>query len=124
MLISFLRLKKIAVIAVSVVAIAFMLTHNPLSTTVQAAGTSGSSCTTEGDVPKLHTDGRWFKDEADNLVTLRGISFCGFNNEWGEKVLPDFKSKIAKVTNGTNGWYPNVRFVSHKPSCISYSEGD
>jgi endoglucanase len=59
-------------------------------------------------LPWLHTEGKWFKDDQDNLVTLRGISFCGFNNEWGEKVLPDFPTKIAKVTNGVNGWYPNV----------------
>ncbi len=59
-------------------------------------------------LPWLKTDGKWIKDEADNPVTLRGMSFCGFNNDWGEKVLPDFRHKISRVTNGVNGWYPNL----------------
>jgi endoglucanase len=72
------------------------------------AANAQSSCAGNQALPWLHTDGRWFKDEQNNLVTLRGISFCGFNNEWGEKALPNFPQKIAKVTNGNNGWYPNV----------------
>jgi len=75
---------------------------------VKAADIELLSCVSERNLPWLHTDGRWVKDEADNLVTLRGMSFCGFNNEWGEKKLPDFQQKITKVTNGTNGWYPNI----------------
>lgn len=112
-------LKKLTLIAV---VIAFSLTlifaqNSPIakwfSSPVKAADTHDtdtqlSSCQNNQDIPWLHTDGRWFKDEQDNLVTLRGISFCGFNSEWGEKVLPDFPNKITKVTNGTNGWYPNV----------------
>lgn len=78
------------------------------SSQVKAADTQLSTCRSDQNIPWLHTDGRWFKDEEDNLVTLRGISFCGFNNKWGEKVLPDFSNKVEKVTNGNNGWYPNV----------------
>lgn len=62
----------------------------------------------QSQLPWLQVDGKWVKDEAGNRVTLRGISFCGFNNAWGEKALPDFQQKIAKVTNGNNGWYPNL----------------
>ena len=103
------KLKKLMTIAVTIaLLLGFIFAHN--STTKVAAESSNlqSSCNGDRDLPWLHTDGRWFKDERDNLVTLRGISFCGFDNEWGERVLPDFKEKIAKVTNGTNGWYPNV----------------
>ena len=67
-----------------------------------------SSCDDAQNLPWLKVAGKWIEDEADNPVTLRGISFCGFNNDWGEKVLPDFSQKIAKVTNGVNGWYPNL----------------
>lgn len=99
------RLQKLTSIALTIALLfVLVLTKNPL---VKAEDTQ-SSCTDNQDLPWLHTDGRWFKDEKDNLVTLRGISFCGFNNEWGEKVLPNFPEKIVKVTNGTNGWYPNV----------------
>ena len=66
------------------------------------------SCNKVGNLPWLQVDGKWIKDEAGNPVTLRGMSFCGFNQEWGEEVLPDFAQKIAKVTNGVNGWYPNL----------------
>ena len=106
-------LKKLILIAVSIaLSLTLILTHNLsitkwFSSPVKAADVR-SSCSKERNLSWLHTDGRWFKDETDSLVTLRGISFCGFNNEWGEKVLPDFPNKIAKVTNGTNGWYPNV----------------
>lgn len=107
-------LRKLTLIAAAVtLSLMLMFAQNsPLahrfSGSVQAADVESTSCSNNQNLPWLHTDGRWFKDEADNLVTLRGISFCGFNNEWGEKVLPAFPTKIAKVTNGTNGWYPNV----------------
>ena len=104
-------LKKLTSIAVAIaLLLVLVLTKNPLSefSPVSASDTQSLSYTENTDIPWLHTDGRWLKDERDNLVTLRGISFCGFNNEWGEKVLPDFSEKIAKVTNGTNGWYPNI----------------
>ncbi|GAB4531142.1 MAG: hypothetical protein Tsb0014_14460 [Pleurocapsa sp.] len=66
------------------------------------------SCPTVNSLPWLKSDGKWIKDEAGNPVTLRGMSFCGFNNSWGEKALPDFRYKISRVTNGVNGWYPNL----------------
>lgn len=106
-------LNKLILILLSVtISLTAILTHSLpagqwLISPAVANDLEASSCISE-DVPWLHTDGRWFKDEQDNLVTLRGISFCGFNNEWGEQVLPDFQQKITKVTNGTNGWYPNV----------------
>jgi endoglucanase len=65
-------------------------------------------CSNLGSLPWLKTDGKWIEDENNNPVTLRGMSFCGFNNAWGEKELPDFQQKISKVTNGVNGWYPNL----------------
>ena len=107
-------LKKLILIVVAIaLALTLILTKNsPLtkwfSSPVQATDVTASTCQDNQEIPWLHTDGRWLKDEANNLVTLRGMSFCGFNNEWGEKVLPDFPNKIAKVTNGTNGWYPNI----------------
>ena len=106
--------KKLILIAVSIaLSLTLILTHNLsiarwFSSPVEAANVQPSSCQSDRDLSWLHTDGRWFKDETDSLVTLRGISFCGFNNKWGEKVLPDFPNKIAKVTNGTSGWYPNI----------------
>ncbi|BAU65159.1 similar to s-layer associated multidomain endoglucanase [Stanieria sp. NIES-3757] len=69
---------------------------------------NNSICSSQESLPWLKTDGKWITDEAGNQVTLRGISFCGFNNAWGEKVLPDFQDKVARVTNGVNGWYPNL----------------
>ena len=106
-------IKKLISIAL-IVAISFTLIVGKnllkqwFASPVQAADTESLSYVSERNLPWLHTDGRWVKDEADNLVTLRGMSFCGFNNEWGEKNLPDFQQKITKVTNGTNGWYPNI----------------
>ena len=105
-------LKKLIAIALSIAISIALITNRNFFTQwlvapVTAADPEISNCQ-NSDLPWLHTDGRWVKDEADNLVTLRGISFCGFNNAWGEKVLPDFSAKIAKVTNGTNGWYPNI----------------
>ncbi|MEM8828947.1 MAG: hypothetical protein AAGE96_06265 [Cyanobacteria bacterium P01_G01_bin.19] len=70
--------------------------------------TTSTSCQNSSELPWLQTNGKWVEDEAGDRVTLRGISFCGFNNAWGEKALPDFAQKIAKVTNGNNGWYPNL----------------
>jgi endoglucanase len=67
-----------------------------------------SVCSRVAQLPQLRVEGKWLKDETGNNVTLRGISFCGFNNAWGEKILPDFRSKIAKVTNGHDSWYPNL----------------
>ncbi len=72
------------------------------------------SCATATRLPWLQVDGKWVKDEAGNPVTLRGISFCGFNNSWGEKALPDFPEKISQVTNGINGWYPNLLLLPIK----------
>lgn len=79
----------------------------------------GAACTTS-DLPWLQVDGKWIEDEAGNKVTLRGISFCGFNNEWGEKALPDFQQKISQVTNGTNGWYPNLLRLPIKDYHLNY----
>ena len=106
-------LKKIIAIALtSVVLLTLIFSKNPLQqwfvSPVKATDTESISCKNNNNLSWLHTDGRWVKDEEDNLVTLRGMSFCGFNNEWGEKVLPDFQQKIKQVTNGTNGWYPNI----------------
>lgn len=107
-------LKKLSLITVAIaLSLTLMLAKNSpvtrlFSTPVIAADPQLSFCSNDQDLSWLHTDGRWIKDDRDNLVTLRGISFCGFNNQWGEKVLPDYPHKIAKVTNGTNGWYPNV----------------
>lgn len=107
-------LKKLTLIVIAIALSLVLTVSENLSVaklfpaSVSAADHQLSSCDNSQNVPWLHTDGRWFKDETDNLVTLRGISFCGFNNEWGEKALPDFSSKITKVTNGKNGWYPNV----------------
>jgi endoglucanase len=67
-----------------------------------------STCPTIQKLPWLRVNGKWIEDEAGDRVTLRGISFCGFNNSWGEKALPDFPEKISQVTNGVNGWYPNL----------------
>ena len=100
------RLTSIALVVALVLVLVFA--KNAPAELFSETSNTPSSCAEDRDLPRLHTDGRWFKDESDNLVTLRGISFCGFNDEWGEKVLPDFPTKIAKVTNGTNGWYPNV----------------
>ena len=106
--------KKLILMAVSLaLSLTLIVAQNSpvaqwFSDPVKAADVSKSSCQNNQDLPWLHTDSRWFKDEADNLVTLRGMSFCGFNHEWGEKVFPVFPSKMAKVTNGANGWYPNV----------------
>ena len=106
-------LKKIILVALAVAISSILIFKEnslvaKLTFPVQAAVSQSLSCATKPDIPWLHTDGRWVKDERDNLVTLRGISFCGFNNEWGEKVLPDFEHKIVKVTDETNGWYPNI----------------
>ena len=67
-----------------------------------------STCPKPDNLSWLQVDGNWVKDEAGNKVTLRGISFCGFNNDWGEKALPNFSQKISEVTNGVNEWYPNL----------------
>ena len=104
--------KLIAIALTSVVLLTLIFSKNPLQqwfvSPVKATDTESISCKNNNNLSWLHTDGRWVKDEEDNLVTLRGMSFCGFNNEWGEKVLPDFQQKIKQVTNGTNGWYPNI----------------
>ena len=75
---------------------------------VKNNATPTQSCHQSQKLPWLEVAGKWIEDEAGNKVTLRGMSFCGFNNAWGEEALPDFKQKIAKVTNGNNGWYPNL----------------
>jgi endoglucanase len=105
-------LKKLTLIVVAIaLSLTLMLSQDlPIAKFFSSPNVANaqSSCIDNQNLSWLHTDGRWFKDEQNNLVTLRGISFCGFNDEWGEKVLPNFPQKIAKVTNGTNGWYPNV----------------
>ncbi len=111
----FLNIKKIEKLILIVVAIACLsvlfstaIARNTSPVKAEDNSSLSQSCNESEDLPWLQVDGKWIEDEAGNRVTLRGISFCGFNNAWGEKVLPDFKQKIAKVTNGMNGWYPNL----------------
>ncbi|MGD1918899.1 MAG: glycoside hydrolase family 5 protein [Pleurocapsa sp.] len=114
------NVKKLALIAAIVASLSFLLpikvshwfASSARATDVQQSNSNNTptlsqSCQNQS-LPWLQVDGKWIKDGAGNKVTLRGISFCGFNNAWGEQVLPDFKQKITKVTNGTNGWYPNL----------------
>lgn len=75
---------------------------------IKPNNSNNGRCSEHSSLPWLKTDGKWIKDEAGKPVTLRGISFCGFNDKWGEKALPDFSHKISRVTNGVNGWYPNI----------------
>ncbi|MGB5635993.1 MAG: hypothetical protein WBM86_24865 [Waterburya sp.] len=81
-------LRKLTLIAVAIaLSFTLMLAKNSpsvkwFSSPAQAADPELSSCSNNQNIPWLHTDGRWFKDEDNNLVTLRGISFCGFNNIW------------------------------------------
>ena len=99
-------IKKLFLISIAIALLTF--TSQWLIPSVTANDSIWETCNQSEDLPWLRVDGKWIEDENGNPVTLRGISFCGFNNEWGEKVLPDFQNKIAKVTNGNNGWYPNL----------------
>ena len=99
-------IKKLFLISIAIALLTF--TSQWLIPSVTANDSIWETCNQSEDLPWLQVDGKWIEDEDGNPVTLRGISFCGFNNEWGEKVLPDFQNKIAKVTNGNNGWYPNL----------------
>ena len=99
-------IKKLFLISIAIALLTF--TSQWLIPSVTANDSILETCNQSEDLPWLRVDGKWIEDENGNPVTLRGISFCGFNNEWGEKVLPDFQNKIAKVTNGNNGWYPNL----------------
>lgn len=107
------NLKKLTLIAISIALLSALLfaKQSPIAQLIVSpvkASNQKSSCAKSQNLPWLQVDGKWIKDQAGNLVTLRGMSFCGFNNAWGEKVLPDFQQKVAKVTNGVNGWYPNL----------------
>lgn len=103
------RLQKLTAIAIAIALVLVLaFAENSPAELFPMTSDAPSSCSDKADLPWLRTDGRWVKDERDNLVTLRGISFCGFNEKWKEKVLPNFPEKITKVTNGTNGWYPNI----------------
>ena len=104
------NIKKLILIFVSVACISLLFSTKItdwFAHPVRAADVQSQSCQSKV-LPWLQANGKWIEDEGGNHVTLRGISFCGFNNAWGEQVLPDFKQKIAKVTNGNNGWYPNL----------------
>ena len=108
------KVHNLIFITIAIAILSVLLTNNigqmfvsPVAAT-NVESSSNYDCQKSQDLPWLQIDGKWVKDEAGNPVTLRGMSFCGFNNDWGEKALPDFQQKIAKVTNGTNGWYPNL----------------
>lgn len=107
------KLKKWGAIALIIVLLSLFFSTNKLSDSRALArqpelARVESECSRVEKLAPLMVDGKWIEDEAGNQVTLRGISFCGFDNAWGERVLPDFRNKVAKVTNGNNGWYPNL----------------
>ena len=60
------------------------LTPSSLKTQAEVTNTS-STCPNSNSLPWLQIDGKWIEDEAGNKVTLRGMSFCGFDNAWSEK---------------------------------------
>ncbi len=104
------NIQKLILIFITVAGLSLIFSTkitNWFTSPVTAADVRPQSCQNQ-TVPWLQANGKWIEDEGGDRVTLRGMSFCGFNNAWGEKALPDFKQKIAKVTNGNNGWYPNL----------------
>ena len=69
----------------------------------------------QANVPRLHVDGKYFKDPYGNIVILRGFGFV--SPDWGDKNRAGgMKWLIDKATNASEGWHPKVIRIMVEPA--------
>ena len=80
------------------------------------AGCGGSSVPPPSGIPRLHTEGRLFKDDAGKTVILRGVSVADLKDLDTMRAPMDVASLLDLVSDASRGWHARVvRLVVYPP---------
>jgi hypothetical protein len=66
------------------------------------------SCGSSKRPTRLHTEGRWFKDETGKKVILRGVAFADLNDLNTMRAPMNVEGLIDLVSDESQGWFAKV----------------
>ncbi|WP_436929518.1 PKD domain-containing protein [Halosimplex halobium] len=76
---------------------------------VALGGLTGTAAADEGTPPRLHTDGKWVRDEEGEPVRLRGLATASMGFYEVDGIHPKTPTEVVGwASDPARGWYPNV----------------